>query len=58
MEKSDIFVLIFVVAAVGLSFYRRYLKKNKEAGNAGTRSGSLFSSHSNDDDYEPYSKKK
>jgi len=60
METKDIFLLIAVVSLLGFSFYRKYMK-NKGAGNApdkDSQSGSLFSSHSKDDDYEPYSGKK
>jgi hypothetical protein len=57
MDKSNIFVLIFVIAAVGFSFYRRYQKKKQGTSNPGSHSGSLFSSQTKDDDYEPYSKK-
>jgi hypothetical protein len=57
MDKSDIFILIFVIAAVGFSFYRRYLKKKQGTSNPGSHSGSLFSSQTKDDDYEPYLKK-
>lgn len=59
MEKSDVILFIAVFAALGFSLYRRYMKKNKgqTGGGGASQSGSSFSSHSKDDDYEPYSKK-
>jgi len=60
METKDIFILIAVLSFAGFSLYRKYMKK-KEAGDSqdkDSQSGSLFSSHSKDDDYEPYSGKK
>jgi Tfp pilus assembly major pilin PilA len=60
MENKDIFVIIFVLAAVGFSLYRKYVKKNQDVkplqkpGGTGN-TGSSFSSVK--DDYEPYSKK-
>jgi hypothetical protein len=57
MKQSDIFVLLLVIVGLGLSFYRRYSKNKKGPGNTASTSGSVFSSHPKDDDYEPYSKK-
>jgi hypothetical protein len=60
METKDIFILIAVISIAGFSLYRKYMKK-KEAGNVqdkDAQSGSRFSSHTKDDDYEPYSGKK
>jgi hypothetical protein len=58
METKDIFIFIFVFAALGFSLYRKYVKKNqgeKPFQNTGTgNSGSSFSSVK--DDYEPYKK--
>jgi hypothetical protein len=58
MESKDIIVIIFVLAALGFSLYRKYMKKN-QPGQPDKKShtkGSSFSSVK-DDDYEPYSKK-
>ncbi|MBN2666310.1 MAG: hypothetical protein JXR67_07350 [Bacteroidales bacterium] len=56
MESKDIILAVVVLTAVGISLYRKYLKKGKEKQPvqkpAGT--GSL---HSVRDDYEPYSGK-
>jgi uncharacterized membrane protein YebE (DUF533 family) len=59
MEKKDIIIIVAVLAALGFSLYRKYMKKNQGKGSSGsgTQSGSSFSSSSKDDDYEPYSKK-
>jgi hypothetical protein len=59
MEKKDIFVILLVVLAVGFNIYRRYMKKKGNANVAGkdSKSSSVFSSSSKDDDYEPYSGK-
>jgi hypothetical protein len=59
VEKKEIILLVAVFAALGFSLLRKYMQKNKKnTGNtSGTQSGSLFSSPSKDDDYEPYSKK-
>jgi hypothetical protein len=58
MKTSDIFILITVVAALGFSIYKKYLK-NKQGNQipAGQEKSSFFSSGSSDDDYEPYKKK-
>jgi len=58
MESKDIIIFAAVFAALGLSLYRKYIKKN-QAGQTGLgrkTPGSSFSSVK-DDDYEPYSKK-
>lgn len=56
MKSNDIILAVVVLTAVGISLYRKYLKKEKEKQSfqkpAGT--GSL---HSVRDDYEPYSGK-
>jgi hypothetical protein len=58
METKDIFIFIFVFAALGFSLYRKYVKKNqgeKPFQKTGTgNSGSSF--YSVKDDYEPYKK--
>lgn len=59
MEKKDIIILVAVLAGLGFSLYKKYYGKDKNKITTGQppKSGSLFSSHSKDDDYEPYSKK-
>lgn len=59
MEKKDIILIVAVAIGVGFSLYRRYMKKDQGKTGKGPapQSGSLFSSTSKDDDYEPYSKK-
>ena len=59
METKDIFIFIFVFAALGFSLYRKYVKKNQgEKPFQKTDTGSTGSSFSSvKDDYEPYSKK-
>lgn len=59
MEKKDIIIIVAVLAALGFSIYRKYMKKNQEKSKPGSgkQTGSSFSSPSIDDDYEPYSKK-
>jgi beta-glucosidase/6-phospho-beta-glucosidase/beta-galactosidase len=60
METKDIFILVAVISFLGFSFYRKYMKKKTtgQAQDKDSQSGSWFSSHSKDDDYEPYSGKK
>jgi len=57
MDSKDIFILVFVIFAVGASFYRKYVKKNQgvKPFRKQENTGSSFSSVK--DDYEPYSKK-
>jgi hypothetical protein len=59
MKTSDLIILIVAITALGFSLYRKYILKNKgqTKGGIGSQQGSSFSSHSKDDDYEPYSKK-
>jgi hypothetical protein len=58
MESKDIIVFVFVIAAVGFSLYRKYMKKNQNdsSGRNQTSGGSSFT-NVKDDGYEPYSKK-
>jgi len=58
MESKDIIIFAAVFAALGLSLYRKYIKKNQSGQTGLNRKtpGSSFSSVK-DDDYEPYSKK-
>ena len=59
MESKDIVLLIVVATALGFSLWRKFSKKNQGIFTPGHKpqSGSLFSSQSKDDDYEPYSNK-
>ena len=56
MKNNDIIFAILVLAAVGISLYRKYLKKQKgiQSFHKPTGSGSF---HSVSDNYEPYSGK-
>jgi hypothetical protein len=60
MESKDIIVIVFVITAVGYSFYKKYVKKN-QGGNMSQKPGGTGSTGSSlssvKDDYEPYSKK-
>jgi hypothetical protein len=58
MEKKDIIILVIALLGVGISIYRKYMKKKGTPNVTGNipESPSAFSS-SKDDDYEPYSKK-
>jgi hypothetical protein len=58
MESKDIIIIAIAFAAIGISLYRKYGRKNpsgQQDHKHGTE-GSSFSSVK-DDDYEPYSKK-
>jgi hypothetical protein len=59
MNKVEIIALSAAFAIVAIRLYQKYIKKGK--GKPGTEtktsSGSVFSSSSKDDEYEPYSKK-
>lgn len=59
MEKKDIIILVVALLGAGFSLYRRYMKKKGTPNVSGldSKSSSVFSSSSKDDDYEPYSKK-
>ncbi len=59
MDKSEIFVLIAALLFVAVRLYMKYTRKNtgKSGTDAKASSGKLFSSSSENDDYEPYSKK-
>ncbi len=58
MESKDIFIIIFVIVAVGFSIYRRYVKKNRqETASSSKPTGSSFPAGPKEDDYEPYSGK-
>jgi hypothetical protein len=58
MEHKDIIVISVSFAAIGLTLYRKYVKKNQKGKPDQNHriSGSSFPSVK-DDDYEPYSKK-
>jgi hypothetical protein len=58
MKSNDVIFAVIVLLAVGISLYRKYLKKEKEK-DRGTvnKSSGTGSFHSVRDDYEPYSGK-
>ncbi|MDP4221687.1 MAG: FeoB-associated Cys-rich membrane protein [Bacteroidota bacterium] len=57
MTSKDIILYAVIIAAVGFSLYRRYVKsKQGKPGNTSQAQGTSFPS-SKDDEYEPYSKK-
>ncbi len=59
MDKTQIIIFFAAMAFLAVRLYQKYIKKDK--GKSGTdakgQPGSSFSSLSDDDDYEPYSKK-
>ena len=59
MDKTEVLLIVFTVAFLSYRLYQKYKKKGivKPGSDIKTSSGSLFSSSSKDDDYEPYSKK-
>jgi hypothetical protein len=58
MTGKDIILYAVLIAAVGFSLYRRYIKnKNSKSGTSQTKAQGPSSPSSKDDEYEPYSKK-
>jgi uncharacterized membrane protein YebE (DUF533 family) len=59
MDTTEIVLVAVAFVALGFSLYRKYTQKNqgKTYGSKPSQSGSLFQSHAEDDDYEPYSGK-
>lgn len=59
MNKSELIITILSFSLVGVLLYRKYTKdrQNKSGASTNRNTGSSFSSHTKDDDYEPYSKK-
>jgi len=59
MDKVEIIVFSAAFAIVAVRLYQKYIKKDKGKSGTDTKTspGSMFSSSSKDDDYEPYSKK-
>ena len=59
MDKVEIIALSAACAIVAVRLYQKYKKKDKGKSGIDTKtsSGSMISSFSNDDDYEPYSKR-
>jgi hypothetical protein len=59
MDKSEIFVLIAALLFVAVRLYMKYIRKGtgKSGTDAKPPAGKIFSSSSENDDYEPYSKK-
>jgi hypothetical protein len=57
MDSKEIIIFAVVLAFVGAKLYQKYVKKDQSGiGKKGAGNSSLSSS-SQDDDYEPYSKK-
>jgi hypothetical protein len=59
MSTTEIILITVAFIALGFSLYRKYVKKDqdKTGYSQNKSSGSSFTSHSKDDNYEPYSKK-
>ncbi len=61
MDTTEVILVVIAFLALGYSLYKKYMKKDqgKNTRYEGSKSGSLFTSHSHakDDDYEPYSGK-
>jgi hypothetical protein len=59
MDKKEIILFAVVMAFLAVRLYQKYIKKKsgKQGSDNKTSSGSVFSSSTKDDDYEPYSKK-
>ena len=56
-DKLQIFLLAVAFVFLGFRLYQKYFKKNDNKPGGIKKSGSSFASSSQDDDYEPYSKK-
>jgi len=59
MDTKDVILIVLMVAAIGFSLYRKYIKKDqgKGTGSGKPGTGSLYQPQNKDDDYEPYSGK-
>lgn len=59
MSSTEILLIVLIVASISFSLYKKYYGKDKgkAGGGPGTSAKTLFSAHSKDDDYEPYSGK-
>lgn len=59
MEKKDIIIFAAMLLAVGLSLYRRYMKRKSDSGGVSANKPLHKNSLSaQPDDYEPYTGKK
>jgi Tfp pilus assembly major pilin PilA len=57
MDKNHIFIIVAILAAIGVRLYRKYGMKNK-TGAAPKPTNTPFSNSSKkEEEYEPYSKK-
>jgi len=58
MSTTEVILIVLAFMALGFSVYKRFKGKDQgpDGPQSGQKSGSSFSSHSKDDDYEPYSK--
>lgn len=59
MGKVEIFLVIIAFAVLAFRIYQKYIKKDKGVRDTGSKNpgGSISSSSTGDDDYEPYAKK-
>jgi hypothetical protein len=59
MDNIEIIVISAALAILAVRLYQKYIKKGKGKSGSDTKtiSGSIYTSSSKDDDYEPYSKK-
>jgi hypothetical protein len=59
MSNIEIILIAMVFVVLGFRLYQKYIKKDHRKAGTGSpkQTGSSFSSHSKDDDYEPYLKK-
>ena len=59
MDKVEIIAISVALAVVAVRIYQKYIKKGADKPGAGSKksSGSAFSSSSENDEYEPYSRK-
>ncbi|MEI6049513.1 MAG: hypothetical protein WCS03_11490 [Bacteroidota bacterium] len=59
MDKTEIIIFAVAMVFLAVRLYQKFKKKDKgkPVADNKTSSGSVFSSTSKDDDYEPYSKR-
>jgi|GEM_PF-1725512 hypothetical protein len=59
MDKSELIITILSFSLVGVLLYRKYTKDRQDKSGVSTKmkTDSSFSSHTKDDEYEPYAKK-
>jgi hypothetical protein len=57
MDTKNLIVILLLLTVVGIRIYQKYGKKNQGGGDKGRNPGSSMPSSSDDDDYEPYSRR-